>query len=178
MSVLRRSSWWALVVLISLASPNLIPTAAAEKTGDKAVLETARKIMIEVRYCSLTTLGEDGSPQVRAMDPFPPEDDMTVWLATNPKTRKPKQIRRDSRVALFYFDSSANAYVTILGDAQLVEDSTEKARRWKNSWKNFYEDENRGKDYLLIKVVPHRVEVSSPDIENPVWGPAVVRMNQ
>jgi general stress protein 26 len=81
-------------------------------------------------------------------------------------------------VALFYLDSAANAYVTILGEAQLIEDPAEKARRWKDSWKNFYKDENRGNDYLLIKVVPNRIEVSSPDIETPEWGPAVVQMNQ
>jgi general stress protein 26 len=173
MSVLRHTFG---LVLFFLAF--LIPPAGAQNTGGKAILETARKIMLEVRYCALTTLGEDGSPRVRAMDPFPPEDGMTVWLATNPKTRKPEQIRRDCRVALFYLDSSANAYVTILGKAQLVDAPAEKARRWKDSWKNFYKDENRGKDYLLIKVVPERIEVSSPDIETPEWGPAVVEMKR
>jgi general stress protein 26 len=163
--------------LVLFSSVFLIPPAIAQKKGDKAIVETARKIMIEARYCSMTTLAEDGSPQVRAMDPFPPEDDMTVWLATNPKTRKPAQIRRDSRVALFYLDPSDTGYVTLLGEAQIVDDPTEKARRWKESWKNFYEDENRGKDYLLIKVVPKRIEVSSPDIKTPEWGPAAVQLN-
>ena len=54
------------------------------------------------------------------------------WLATNPKTRKPEQIRRDGRVALFYLNPSANEYVAILGEAQIVEDPAEKARRWKD----------------------------------------------
>ncbi len=177
MIVLRHTSRWALVLFVLLASSDLIHPAAAQNTGDTTVVETARKIMLAARYCSLTTLGEDGSPQIRAMDPFPPEEGMTVWLATNNTTRKLGQIRRDGRVALFYLQAPTG-YVTILGDAQIVEDPGEKARRWKDSWKNFYEDENRGKDYVLIKVVPKRIEVSSPDIETPEWGPAVVEMNR
>jgi general stress protein 26 len=33
---------------------------------------------------------------------FPPEEDMTVWIATSTLTRKVQQIRRDPRVTLYY----------------------------------------------------------------------------
>ena len=47
------------------------------------------------------------------------------------------------------------------GDATLVDDPAEKARRWKPEWAGFYADENRGADYLLIRVVPRRLELVS-----------------
>ncbi len=40
---------------------------------------------------------------------------MVVWLATNPRTRKVAEIRRNPRVTLYYFDREAQAYVTIFG---------------------------------------------------------------
>ena len=35
--------------------------------------------MTAQHYCALITLGEDGRPVVRTMNPFPPDDDMMVW---------------------------------------------------------------------------------------------------
>jgi general stress protein 26 len=112
------------------------------------------------------------------MDPFPPEPDMSVWLATYHKTRKVGQIRENPRVTLFYLEPTGAGYVTLIGEAQVVDDPAEKARRWKPTWKEFYQDENRGEDYLLIRVVPTRVEVMSmPDkiaSEPKGWKPAII----
>ena len=41
---------------------------------------------------------------MQMLNPFPIEQDMTVWIATNTKTRKVQQIRRDPRVCLCYAD--------------------------------------------------------------------------
>src|SRR3974390_3074293 len=72
----------------------------------------AREIMAAQTYCALVTIDEEGRPQVRTMNPFPPEDDMTVWMATNTRSRKVREIRRDPRVALYYSDhANALGYV-------------------------------------------------------------------
>jgi general stress protein 26 len=91
------------------------------------------------------------------MDPFPPESDMTIWMGTNRKTRKVADIERDSRVTLYYYSPDASGYVTVTGRARLVDDAEEKAARWKNEWEAFYQD--RASEYLLIQVVPERLEV-------------------
>lgn len=93
------------------------------------------------------------------MDPFPPEKDMTVWLATNHRSRKVEQIRADNRVTLYYFDAAGLGTVTLMGTARLVDDSVEKARRWKPGWEAFYPD--RDSSYLLIEVRPARMEMVS-----------------
>jgi general stress protein 26 len=91
------------------------------------------------------------------MDPFSPEEDMVVWLATNPKSRKVREIRRSQRVTLYYFVRDDQAYVTISGRARIVRDAKEKAKHWKDEWKDFYPD----RQYLLIAVAPERLEVIS-----------------
>jgi general stress protein 26 len=142
------------------------------------MLRVAREIMIAARYCALITSDETGRPQARTMDAFPPDDDMTVWFGTNPRSRKVKQIERDSRVTLYYFDPGAQGYVTMLGGARLVNDPREKKAHWKDGWTEFYP--NRERDYLLIAVTPERFEVVSPKHgitgDSVTWLPPSIRL--
>lgn len=110
------------------------------------------------------------------MDAFEPEENFTVWLATNPNSRKVDQIKSNPHVTLYYSDKNENGYVSIYGMAELINDQTEKDNRWKEEWKNFYPD--RQKNYLLIKVTPTRLEVINYNKgingDSVTWQPAVV----
>ena len=129
-------------------------TTTAER---EAVIAAAREIMGLQKYCALVTLDPSGQPQVRTMNPFPPEDDMTVWMATNSRSRKAEEIRNCSRVCLYYADhKEASGYVTISGRAVLVDETSEKKKREREYWKQSFPD---WKYLLLIKVIPERLEV-------------------
>ncbi len=137
-----------------------LPSLAQQPTFSRdALISAAREIMTTTRYCALITTGRNGRAQARTMDAFAPEADMTVWLATNPRSRKVAEIRRNPKVTLYYFDRESAAYVTIYGTARLVTAKAEKARRWKDDWKAFYPD--RARDYLLIEITPEKLEVVS-----------------
>ena len=51
---------------------------------------------------------------------------------------------------------------------------------WKPDWKNFYRDEYRGQDYLLLRFVPRRLEIVSHAhgiaAEPMAWRPAVLEL--
>lgn len=151
---------------------------ASEDPSRTEILEAARKIMVASRYCALVTMDNSGAPQVRAMDPFPPNQNMVVRLGTNRSTRKVPQLLQDTRVALYYFDREGMGYVTVSGIARLIEDPDEKSLWWKDEWEPFYEDSFRGDDYIVIEVIPKRYEVVS--IEQGMaaspksWKPAAV----
>ncbi len=114
------------------------------------------------------------------MDPFEPEDDMVVWLATNRNSRKVQEIEQDPRVSLYYEADGGDGYVAIQGTARLVDDPAEKKRRWKKGWEEFYPD--REATYLLIAVTPESLEVVSYRLElvgDPqTWQPPRVRFPQ
>ena len=152
----------------------------AAPESDEVVLMAARKIMESARYCGLVTLDGSGEPYVRAMDPFPPDEEMTIRLGTNRMTRKIGQVRRDSRVALYYFDPTGMGYVTISGTARIVDDPEEKSVWWKEEWDQFYKNAHRGDDYLLIEVRANRCEVVSMEYkvaaDPQVWKPAIVSL--
>lgn len=170
------------LVLASLAC--LVLPVNAQRTSPDAladrpsVIRAAREVMQKARYCAFVTLGEDGQPQARVVDPLGPDDDMTVWVGTNPKTRKVAQVGKDSRVTLFYFDAAAPAYVTLIGTAVVSSDPAEKAKHWKNEWSPFYKDQHRGSDFVLLKFKPRRLEIVSQNhglLNAPVtWRPVTI----
>jgi general stress protein 26 len=139
----------------------LLPPAAGQEPAappDRAkVLAAAREIMTAQQFCALITIDETGLPQARTMNPFPPDEEMVVWMATNTGTRKAAQIRRDPRVALYYADhAKATGYVAITGRAELVDDMKEVLKRKRAYWDSAFPGL---KNIVLIKVVPERIDV-------------------
>lgn len=168
---MRSGLRWVTLPLLLISSLNAWP-----QTPDTAVLLSAARTMMErAGTCALITVDKGKQARVRTMDPFPPEAGFTVWLATNPQSRKVDQIRRNPRVTLYYSDGD-NGYVSLTGSARLVNDPWEKAKRWKEEWTSFYPD--REGSYLLIEVRPLRLEII--DYRNGIsgnpltWEPASV----
>lgn len=130
--------------------------AAASASRD-SVIAAARDIIGGQKYCALVTVDSSGQPQIRTMNPFPPDDDMIVWIATNSRSRKVSEIRNNPRVTLYYADhSTAAGYVTISGKAVLVDDMNEKLKRKRAYWDQSFPD---WKYLILIKVIPERLDV-------------------
>ena len=153
--------------LFSLSLLLVLACAAGVRAEDKpqqpavkdkaALLAAAREVMAAQTYCALVTLDEAGRPQVRTMNPFPPDEDMVVWMATNTHSRKIAQIRKDPRVALYYADhKTAIGSVAINGRAELTEDKAEILKRKRAYWDQAFPGLQ---NLVLIKVIPERVEV-------------------
>ena len=78
----------ALAGLIVSCFPRLSRAETAEEkprapVGRPELIAAAREIVAGQTYCALITQDDEGRPQVRTMNPFPPEEDMTVWIATS-----------------------------------------------------------------------------------------------
>jgi general stress protein 26 len=150
-----------------------------QRLSKDALIVAAREIIATARYCALITQSANGRAHARTMDPFPPDKDLVIWFGTNPKSRKVAEIRRHRRVTLYYFDRDSPAYVTITGFARLVNDRAEKARHWKDEWKGFYPDREKG--YLLIAVTPKELEIVNEKKgivgDADLWRPPTVRFS-
>jgi general stress protein 26 len=144
-------------IVLSLMLPAV--AAAQGKPSRSEILAAGRDIVQKAGYCSFVTVGDDGHPQARIVDPLGPDESFTFYVATNPLTRKVGQIRRDPRVTLLCFDAATSSYATVLAKAAIVADAEEKARHWKAAWTPFYAGGAKGDDVVLIRLTPTRLEV-------------------
>ena len=159
MKLLKKLIWLTFVILLLFPSFGFSQNSESSDSLKNELKIAAREIMNSGRNCALITLDKEGNPAVRTMEPFPPENDFTVWFGTNPKSRKVRQIKNNPNVTIYYVDSDESGYVAMHGIAQIVNDESEKEKRWKEDWKAYYQ--NNTDDYILIKVSPEWMEVVS-----------------
>lgn len=142
------------LILISLTAPDLSAQTPASRD---TLLAAAQEIVEAARYCGLVTFDGSGEARVRTMDPFLPDEDWSIWMGTHRGSRKVRDLEADPRVTLYYHSPEHAGYVAVYGTAELVDDPSEKASRWKDEWQTFYTD--RDAQYLLIRVIPKRLEI-------------------
>ena len=161
-----------------LAASAFGQSAPPRQDDREYVLASAREIITNAGFCTLITVDSDGNAQARIVGPTPPDADMTVWIATNSYTRKVGQIRADPRITLSYFDSLDPSYVTMLGNAEIVEDPAEKQRIWRDEWVDYYPSGPTGDDFTLIRFSPRRLEIVSESrgfsSDPKTWRPAAI----
>jgi general stress protein 26 len=159
---LKKTVASAAVGLIIPNFPELLPAAAVQEKPPAQLsradlIAAAREIIASQQYCALITQDQDGRSQARTVNPFPPEEDMTVWFATSTLTRKVQQIRHDPRVTLYYANhAQATGYVAITGKAVLVDDRAEMIKRKRAYWDTAFPG---FKNLVLVKVVPEHMDV-------------------
>lgn len=157
MSHTQKTSVLLLQMFLGLFSFANAQTAMPSKYQPDSIIAGAREIIGLQQYCALVTMDSLNQPNIRTMNPFAPDSEMVVWIATSWRTRKAQEIQRNPNVCLYYADhSAARGYVAIKGRAYLVDDPKEKEKRKREYWKYSFPD---FKYLVLIKVVPERMEV-------------------
>ena len=177
-ATLRRMAMTASCIATIGSSEMEAQRTTAGTPSRSQVIDAARSVIRDARYATFVTIDASGQPQARIVDPATPDTDMTIWIATNPLTRKVADVRRDGRVTLLYFNAPASEYVSVIGTASLVTDTTTRQRHWKADWAPFYRAGPRGPDYVLIQVKPRRLEVVSAkhnvNSDPRTWKPTIV----
>ncbi|MCK4561948.1 MAG: hypothetical protein KAT78_03510, partial [Flavobacteriaceae bacterium] len=80
---MQKFTYLIILVLLSISYNGFSQEKSTKKLPDNDLINVAKEIMIEAGTCALITLDETGVPRVRAMDPFIPEKNLTVWFGTN-----------------------------------------------------------------------------------------------
>lgn len=176
MKPFKKSSYFIILLFLIKSTNGFNQNIQKQDSINLNLLSAAKDIMTSAKTCALITVDSEGRPRVRVMDPFIPENDFTVWLGTNAKTRKVEQIRTNPKVTLYYLEPNGSGYVMLHGLAQLVNDQAEKDKRWKVEWEAFYP--NKQENYLLIKILPQWLEIISYSHgitgNNETWEPPIV----
>jgi general stress protein 26 len=172
------SLWFAVAAVflaITTQAEDLAPASTSLETarGSKEnLLSEIRQVMKDAGYPALITVDDQGQPRARTVDAFAPDASMTIWVATRPNTRKVAQVQSNSAVTLYYFDALSRSYVTLMGEAELIDDeATKKDKRRDRDGDRLYPDFPN--DYLLIKIKPSYVEALIPSYRGDphTWAP-------
>ena len=126
---------------------------------EQHIMQAARGIISRAYFGSLITVDKDGNAKARLMEPFAPEKNFVIYLATNPKSRKVQEIQKHQQATLHYIDEPRTGYVSLYGKINIVTNDSIKKAHWKNGWERFYPNKSDG--YMLLKFTPDYLEVIS-----------------
>lgn len=116
----------------------------------------------EVVY--LSTIDENGFPQIRAMGNFRNKnifpdlapifeghnEDLLIYLGTDPSSAKVKHIRANPKGAVYYRSVSESFGLMAAGFMEIVNDERLKRKMWQERWEKYYPD----RQYTLLRLVP------------------------
>ena len=145
-------------IFLFLLGSTIIQFNFSQELSESFLKEKAKLIINTSKTCVFSTIGDDGSPSSRVMDPHIPKNDFIVYLVTNPYSRKVNEINDDPRVALTF--KNVNGYVTIKGLVSIVNNLIEKNKFWKEDWTPYYESKENA---LILKVTPLSMEIINSD---------------
>jgi general stress protein 26 len=150
----------------------------APDSASRRVLAVARDIIAAARFAALISQDAATGSSARTIDPAPPDTAMVIRFVTNPRSRKVRQLARDARVTLYYFDAKGMRYVTAYGVAREVREGARKAALWFEGWTPFYPGRERAA--AMYEVTPRRLEVVSEADgvvgDSLTWAVPVVRL--
>ena len=144
--------------------------AANEERRADWLLAAARSAISEVSICWVVTAAEDGrGANARAVRDCTGEGDgaWTRWFLARPDSRKAAEIRRTGRATLAYQHGSGNAYVTLCGRAELVDDRAEVEARLRPVDDP---DGSAAARLVAVRVAVDRVEVHVRGVTAEPWG--------
>ena len=118
----------------------------------------------------LTTLQPDGYPHTRALWNLrnrkafgrlwpifrEHKEDLLVLLSTNTSSNKVAQIEADPRVCAYYCDPQDSRGLTLIGDAEVVDDMAVKEALWDPAWTFYYPEGVGDPDFTVISLRPAR----------------------
>jgi len=139
---------------------SLAAISATDQDYIERLLAAARRTVAEVPYCWAATAAQEGGANARLVMPFagnPGDDEWTRCFLTNRHSRKAAELRRSDGIALAYQQDDGNAYVTLAGRAELIDDPAGVRRYWKPAW-DAYVAAARDK-MVIVQVAVERIEL-------------------
>ncbi len=95
-----------------------------------AIIETARKIILENKVFVLATAGQDGAPWMRWMGGSVLDEPLTATMAALSSSKKMDQIRANPRAQLMFQTKDHHSVVTLTGTCEIVEEPEQRQRVW------------------------------------------------
>jgi general stress protein 26 len=121
-------------------------------------LQYLRDKVKEVKTAMLTTYSEDKGFHSRPMGTADIDDDGNIWFFTDEFSTKANEISIENTVSLTYADTHNHTYLSINGDAELVDDREKMKALWNPFVKAFFPKGVDDPKLILLKITPADAE--------------------
>ena len=138
----------------------------SQNNSDDYLESIAFDIIKESKNCVLVTLDSENKPTTRVMEHNLYNKKFDIYLVTNPFSRKVSHLKSNPIISLNFQSNDRLSYVSVNGEAQLIDDIKLKNKYWKEEWTPHYK--NIETDCVLIKIIPESLEIVS--LTNEVLG--------
>jgi general stress protein 26 len=141
-------------------------------------LSVARAIVSRSKYALLITRPATGAPNARLVQPIPGADGLTLWIGTDPRLRKVREILADPEATIAYVDERRRANLILIGRVEVDASPQSRKRYWLPIWRLFFPEGPLGQDYVVLKFSPLRMELMSfgDDVVAEPFGLAPVKL--
>lgn len=117
---------------------------------DKAALEKLKSLVQEIRICMYATL-EDEQIVARPMTTLDIDDEGNIWFFTSRKTDLGDNFLPEP-VTLLYSHPGNNSYLSVSGDAVIVEDEAKKEELWNPLARAWFPQGKNDPNLVILKV--------------------------
>ncbi len=138
----------------------------SQNNSDDYLESIAFDIIKESQNCVFVTLNSENKPTTRVMEHNLYNKKFDIYLVTNPFSRKVSHLKSNPIISLNFQSNDRLSYVSVNGEAQLIDDIKLKNKYWKEEWTPHYK--NIETDCVLIKIIPESLEIVS--LTNEVLG--------
>lgn len=122
-------------------------------------IDKVQEVVKDVKFAMMSTTNKKGD--IHAWPMTTSETSIgakEIWFIGDKTSDVVKDIQDDPRVGLTYATQDAKNYVSISGDAKLVNDQDKLNELWSPVYNAFYAHGKEDESIQLIKVVPHGIE--------------------
>ena len=141
---------------------------------EKELRAACLELMATADAVYLSTMEEGGYPRTRALlnlrnrTQFPGHvrlfekhsEDFLIYLSTNTSSRKHKLIEADPRIGLYFCHPKKFFGLSLIGDAEIVDDLAIKESIWAPGWERYYPTTGDASDpdYAIVRLLPKNAQ--------------------
>ncbi|MDB5049331.1 MAG: ral stress protein [Fibrobacteres bacterium] len=106
----------------------------------------------DIKFTMLTTENEEGVLHSRPMATLNTLEEGSLWFFTGKSTHKCREIGRHPRVNLAFVAGGKDTFVSIAGEAQLVEDASKAEELWNPMMQAWFPEGLDDPELILLRV--------------------------
>lgn len=137
------------------------PTTDMDRRGDEDSIDKVLDMIGQARFAMFGTYDAAGTCHARPMASVEQERDTkmeALWFFTRAESRKTTEIAQDPRVSLSYADASGQNYVSVTGQAEIIEDREKSEALWSEPLRTWFPEGATDDSIRLIRVVLESAE--------------------